>query len=128
MKDKCSSQLLSKMLAKWMNDSTHVLKIDQDTFEIETIFKDSFAEAVLCFVEKTRKNTFKVTDDGRILFKIDPSASDLDLIDAIQSISLGAGFDFNLKNGVISIEVAREKLVEAIMSLAQLQVNISYLN
>lgn len=128
MKDKCSSQLLSKMLAKWMNDSTHVLKIDQDTFEIETIFKDSFAEAVLCFVEKTRKNTFKVTDDGRILFKIDPSASDLDLIDAIQSISLGAGFDFNLKNGVISIEVAREKLVKAIMSLAQLQVNISYLN
>lgn len=128
MKDKCSRQLLSKMLAKWMNDSTHVLKIDQDTFEIETIFKDSFAEAVLCFVEKTRKNTFKVTDDGRILFKIDPSASDLDLIDAIQSISLGAGFDFNLKNGVISIEVAREKLVEAIMSLAQLQVNISYLN
>ena len=115
-------------LQLWVNNHTHVLLMDQNTLEVETIYRDSFNELVYCFVEITAKEKFIVSDDGRSLFKLDPSASDVDLIATIGDISLASEFDFNLQNGVISAKVDRQNLIDTIMRLAQLQVNISYLN
>ncbi|WP_338199211.1 DUF1828 domain-containing protein [Lactobacillus rizhaonensis] len=115
-------------LQLWVNNHTHVLLMDQNTLEVETIYRDSFNESVYCFVEITAKEKFIVSDDGRSLFKLDPSASDVDLIATIGDISLASEFDFNLQNGVISAKADRQNLIDTIMRLAQLQVNISYLN
>lgn len=115
-------------LQLWVNNHTHVLLMNQNTLEVETIYRDSFNESVYCFVEITAKEKFIVSDDGRSLFKLDPSASDVDLIATIGDISLASEFDFNLQNGVISAKADRQNLIDTIMRLAQLQVNISYLN
>ena len=115
-------------LQLWVNNHTHVLLMDQNTLEVETIYRDSFNESVYCFVEITAKEKFIVSDDGRSLFKLDPSASDVDLIATIGDISLASEFDFNLQNGAISAKADRQNLIDTIMRLAQLQVNISYLN
>ena len=115
-------------LQLWVNNHTHVLLMDQNTLEVETIYRDSFNELVYCFVEITAKEKFIVSDDGRSLFKLDPSASDVDLIATIGDIALASEFDFNLQNGVISAKADRQNLIDTIMRLAQLQVNISYLN
>lgn len=115
-------------LQLWVNNHTHVLLMDQNTLEVETIYRDSFNELVYCFVEITAKEKFIVSDDGRSLFKLDPSASGVDLIATIGDISLASEFDFNLQNGVISAKADRQNLIDTIMRLAQLQVNISYLN
>ena len=112
----------------WVNNHTHVLLLDQNTLEVETIYRDSFNESVYCFVEITAKEKFIVSDDGRSLFKLDPSASDVDLIATIGDIAIASEFNFNLQNGVISAKADRENLIDTIMRLAQLQVNISYLN
>lgn len=115
-------------LQLWVNNHTHVLLMDQNTLEVETIYRDSFNELVYCFVEITAKEKFIVSDDGRSLFKLDPSASDVDLIATIGDIAIASEFNFNLQNGVISAKADRENLIDTIMRLAQLQVNISYLN
>ena len=115
-------------LQLWVNNHTHVLLMDQNTLEVETIYRDSFNESVYCFVEITAKEKFIVSDDGRSLFKLDPSASDVDLIATIGDIAIASEFNFNLQNGVISAKADRENLIDTIMRLAQLQVNISYLN
>ncbi len=112
----------------WVNNHTHVLLMDQNTLEVETIYRDSFNELVYCFVEITAKEKFIVSDDGRSLFKLDPSASDVDLIATIGDIAIASEFNFNLQNGVISAKADRQNLIDTIMRLAQLQVNISYLN
>ena len=83
-------------LQLWVNNPTHVLLMDQNTLEVETIYRDSFNESVYCFVEITAKEKFIVSDDGRSLFKLEPSASDVDLIATIGDISLASEFDFNL--------------------------------
>ena len=112
----------------WVNNHTHVLLMDQNTLEVETIYRDSFNEPVYCFVEITTKEKFIVSDDGRSLFKLDPSASDVDLIATIGDIAIASEFNFNHQNGVISAKADRKNLIDTIMRLAQLQVNISYLN
>lgn len=115
-------------LQLWVNNHTHVLLMDQNTLEVETFYRDSFNESVYCFVEITAKEKFIISDDGRSLFKLDTSASDVDLIATIGDISLASEFDFSLQNGVISAKTDRENLIDTLMRLAQLQVNISYLN
>ena len=119
---------LQKEIAEWVTTNTHILNFGPDTFEIETIFKDSFGETVYCFVEKTGVDKYNVTDDGRALFKLDPSASDEDLIAASEDLIIASGFSFNVENGVISCECNEQTLAENIMQLGQLEVNVSYLN
>ena len=119
---------LQKEITEWITTNTHILNFGPDTLEIETIFKDSFDEAVYCFIEKTGFETYNVTDDGRTLFKLDPSASDEDLIAACADLVTASGFSFNVENGVISCESDEQTLAEKIMQLGQLQVNVSYLN
>ena len=119
---------LQKEIVKWITTNTHILNFGPDTLEIETIFKDSFDEAVYCFIEKTGLATYNVTDDGRTLFKLDPSASDEDLITASEDLVTASGFSFNVENGVISCESDEQTLAENIMQLGQLAVKVSYLN
>ena len=119
---------LQKEIAEWVTTNTHILNFGPDTFEIETIFKDSFGETVYCFVEKTGVDKYNVTDDDRALFKLDPSASDEDLIAASEDFVTASGFSFNVENGVISCESDEQTLAEKVMQLGQLQVNVSYLN
>lgn len=123
-----SSLTLQKDITKWITQHTKVLEFGPDTLEIETILKDSFGETVYCFVEKNQNGSFDINDDGRALFKLDPCASDAELIDAAADLVFNAGFSFNADNGVISCESDPEDLVKNIMQLAQIEVNVSYLN
>ena len=119
---------LQKEIAEWVATNTHILNFGPDTLEIETIFKDSFGESVYCFVEKIEFDKYNVTDDGRILFKLDPSASDEDLIAACADLVTASGFSFNVENGVISCESDEQTLAEKVMQLGYLEVKVSYLN
>lgn len=123
-----SSLTLQKDITKWITQHTKVLEFGPDTLEIETILKDSFGETVYCFVEKNQNGSFDINDDGRALFKLDPSASDAELIDAVADFVFNAGFSFNAENGVISCESDPQDLVKNIIQLAQIEVNVSYLN
>ena len=119
---------LQKEITEWITTNTHILNFGPDTLEIKTIFKDSFDEAVYCFIEKTGVDKYNVTDDGRALFKLDPSASDEDLIAACADLVTASGFSFNVENGVISCESDEQTLAEKVMQLGYLEVKVSYLN
>ena len=123
-----SSLTLQKDITKWITQHTKVLEFGPDTLEIETILKDSFNETVYCFVEKNQNGSFNVNDDGRALFKLDPSSSDAELIYAAADYVFNELFSINDENGVISCESNTENLVKNIMQLAQIEVNVSYLN
>lgn len=117
---------LKQKIINWLASNINVLIFDENTIEIATSQRDSLGEEVYCFVEK-KETALKVTDDGRCLFKLDPSASDEELFESCAKLIWDAGFEVNPSTGVIFTEVDSEDLVPKISELARLQVAISYL-
>ncbi|WEV51943.1 DUF1828 domain-containing protein [Lactobacillus sp. ESL0731] len=117
---------LKQAIGDWIASHTGVTAVSSDTWEVATTAIDSYGDTVYCFVQQVGED-YLVTDDGRILFKLDPGISDTDLFETTAEIALGAGYDFNEENCEISIQVKQENLAQAIIKLAQLQVAISYL-
>ena len=69
----------------------------------------------------------RVSDGGRILFKLDPNEEDKELYETAEDIALGSGYEFDEKHCEIFVDVDRKNVAQAAMKLAQLQVAISYL-
>lgn len=122
-----TSNFLKSEIGKWIENHTNVIEIDKKNWEIGTIEIDSYGDTIYCFVSK-ENNYYKVSDDGRLLFKLDPGQEDKDLYQTAEEIVLGAGFDFDTETCEISILSDFENLAQAIQKLSQLQVAISYLN
>ncbi|WEV37815.1 DUF1828 domain-containing protein [Lactobacillus sp. ESL0677] len=117
---------LKQAIGDWIANHTGIIAVSSDTWEVATTAIDSYGDTVYCFVQQVGED-YLVTDDGRILFKLDPGISDADLFETTAEIALGAGYDFNEKTCEISVQVKQENLAQAIIKLAQLQVAISYL-
>ncbi|MBA1393313.1 DUF1828 domain-containing protein, partial [Lactobacillus sp. XV13L] len=106
--------------------NTHVIPFGPNTLEVATPVRDALGEAVYCFIEKDEEG-YLVSDDGRTLFKLDPSASDGELAEMAARLARVADCEFNQENGVLAARTKRGGLVDRVMTLTQLQVAVSYL-
>ena len=119
-------QIIKDQIGNWVVNHTQVCFIGDDTLEIATSEKDSLGETVYCFIQKSN-DVYRIGDDSRTLFKIDPSANDEELYAMTEEVAKSAGFDFDYNTGEIWKEVSRANVIEMIMKLTQLVVAVSYL-
>lgn len=117
---------LKQEIAAWVAQNTGIVAVSSDTYEVATTEIDAYGDTVYCFVKKDDK-WYEISDEGRILFKLDPGETDMELYQTAEQIAIGAGFDFDEKDCSISVTTDQENLAQAIFKLAQLQVAISYL-
>lgn len=128
MTEKINSEIkfIKQGIGSWISEHTEVTAVSADTVEVATTEIDAYGDTIYCFVKKCR-NKFQISDEGRILFKLDPGQLDTELYQTAEEIALGVGFDFAEDDCSISVVTTRENLVQAIVKLAQLQLAISYL-
>lgn len=117
---------IRRQVGEWVSRNTAVVQVSEDTFEVATTEIDSYGDTIYCFVKKVG-NLYQISDEGHILFKIDPGATDIELYETAENIAIGAGFDFDEAACEISVTTDEENLAQAINKLSQLQVAISYL-
>lgn len=122
-----ASQQLKKAIGSWVQDQTQICQITDNTCEIVTFVQDAMGESIYCFVEQ-KDHYFRVGDDGRTLFKIDPSASDQNLLDSAEELILATGFAYDASTGEIWAQADEGSLVAVIMELIQLAAAISCLS
>ena len=105
---------------------TKTIWVDDRTLQIATMMIDSYGDTVYVWVEEADDHC-RVSDGGRILFKLDPNEEDKELYETGGDIALGSGYEFDEKHCEIFVDVDRKNVAQAAMKLAQLQVAISYL-
>lgn len=117
---------LRSAIGEYSKENNVVIDLGQGSFEISSFFIDSYGDTVYCFVEPEGPY-FKVSDDGRLLFKLDPGLEDQEFYQTAKEVIIGAGFDFDEETATISFITDQENLAQVIIKLAQLQVAVSYL-
>lgn len=117
---------LKKSIGEWVSAHTQIMSVSADTLEIATTEIDSYGDTIYCFVQK-KSDHYIVSDDGNLLFKLDPGETDQELYQTAEDIALGAGYEFNKAHGLIFVRTDKVNLPQAIIKLAQLQIAISYL-
>lgn len=110
----------------WLQKNINFYRMDETTIEVETPLIDAYGQKVYCFIEKL-SDGYRVSDDGWILYKLDPLQSDQDFFEAAIDVALGSGFDFDEEDGEIFQEAEQEEIAMLVNNLAQLQVAISFL-
>lgn len=126
MKINDDANLIKKEIGNWVSSHTETIPVDKGTIEIATTEIDAYGDTIYCFVEK-EKQTYRISDDGHILFKLDPGETDRELYSTAEEIAIGAGFDFDEKTCTISVTTTKDNIAQAVIKLAQLQLAISYL-
>lgn len=126
MNKELKAEKLKEDIGNWVSQHTGVIKVAEDTYEVATTQIDSYGDTVYCFITKVG-DYYEVSDDGRLLFKLDPGETNPELYETGEEIALGAGFDFDDETCSISVTTDEENLAQATIRLAQLQVAISYL-
>lgn len=121
-----NGKFIKQGIGNWVAEHTGVVSVGDNTVEVATTQIDSYGDTVYCFV-KDMGDYYQVSDDGRLLFKLDPGQTDTDLYQTGQEIVLGAGFGFEEDTCTIFVDVDKENVAQAVIRLAQLQVAISYL-
>lgn len=117
---------LKTKLIDWLATKTQISQFDDGTIEIMAPVKDALGDNIYCFVTQ-KTNSYLVSDDGRCLFKLDPSASNNELFEEAAEIAANAEFKLNDNNWTICTLTDKENLLESIMQLINIQVAISYL-
>lgn len=118
---------LSTDIGNYVASQTKIIRVDDHTMQIATMMIDSYGDTVYVWVEEG-KDYCRVSDDGRLLFKLDPGQEDEELYDTAEDIALGSGYQFDEDHCEIYVDVDPNNVAQAAMKLAQLQVAISYLN
>lgn len=114
---------LKTKLIDWLATKTQISQFDDGTIEIMAPVKDALGDNIYCFVTQ-KTNSYLVSDDGRCLFKLDPSASDNELFEEAAEIAANAEFKLNDNNWTICTLTDKENLLESIMQLINIQVAI----
>jgi hypothetical protein len=117
---------LKTKLIDWLATKTQISQFNDGTIEIMAPVKDALGDNIYCFVTQ-KTNGYLISDDGRCLFKLDPSASDNELFEEAAEIAANAEFKLNDNNWTICTLTDKENLLESIMQLINIQVAISYL-
>lgn len=114
-------------IGNYVASQTNIVRVDKRTLQIATMMIDSYGDTVYVWVEEGEDH-YRVSDDGRILFKLDPGQEDKELYDTAEDIALGSGYQFDEEHCEIYVDIDKKNVAQAAMKLAQLQVAISYLN
>ncbi len=120
------TELIKRDVASWISAHTQVTAVSSDTLEVATTQIDAYGDTIYCFVKKN-DDQYQISDEGNMLFKLDPGETDPELYSTAEDIAIGAGFDFDEKSATISVITDQDNLAQAIVKLAQLQLAISYL-
>lgn len=126
MKKQIDDLDLKNNIGAWIAEHTQIERLSDDTFEIATTEIDSYGDTIYCFLEKTG-DYYRISDEGNILFKLDPGETDENLYRTAEKIAIGAGFDFDESSCEISVLADKESVAQAVIKLAQLQIAVSYL-
>lgn len=110
----------------WLKQNIHFIQAGDD-IEVATPLIGAYGDLVYCWIEKEMDGTYRITDDGGTLFKLDPSQENFDLLEEAADIVIGAGFEFDEDNSEIYQIVDQEDIAQTISDLTQLQVALTYL-
>ena len=110
----------------WVKRNLGFYRIGESTIEVETPLIDAFGQKIYCFIEKL-DDGYRVSDDGWLMYKLDPNQEDEDFYEAAIDVAVGSGFDFDEEINEIFQDVDLEDLPLMLNNLAQLEVAISYL-
>ncbi len=120
------TKAFSREIGDYVAENTKVIWVDNHTMQIATMMIDSYGDTVYVWVEEAEDHC-RVSDGGRILFKLDPNSEDKELNETAKEIAIGSGYQFDDDHFEIYVDVDRKNVAQAAMKLAQLQVAISYL-
>lgn len=120
------TKALDREIGDYVAKNTKVIWVDNHTRQIATMMIDSYGDTVYVWVEEAEDHC-RVSDGGRILFKLDPNSEDEELNETAKEIAIGSGYQFDDDHFEIYVDVDRKNVAQAAMKLAQLQVAISYL-
>ena len=120
------TKALDREIGDYVAENTKVIWVDNHTMQIATMMIDSYGDTVYVWVEEAEDHC-RVSDGGRILFKLDPNSEDEELSETAKEIAIGSGYQFDDDHFEIYVDVDRKNVAQAAMKLAQLQVAISYL-
>ena len=109
---------LKNNIGAWIAEHTQIERLSDEI--------DSYGDTIYCFLEKTG-DYYRISDEGNILFKLDPGETDENLYRTAEEIAIGAGFDFDESSCEISVLADKESVAQAVIKLAQLQIAVSYL-
>lgn len=110
----------------WLKNNLKFYRIGESTIEVETPLIDAFGQKIYCFIEKLDKG-YRISDDGWLMYKIDPNQEDEDFYESAIDVAVGSGFDFDEDINEIFQDVELEDLPLMLNNLAQLEVAISFL-
>ncbi|MDE7050024.1 MAG: DUF1828 domain-containing protein [Lactobacillus sp.] len=110
----------------WLKQNIHFIQAGDD-IEVATPLIGAYGDLVYCWIEKEMDGTYRITDDGGTLFKLDPNQENFNLLEEAADIVIGAGFEFNEDNSEIYQIVDQEDIAQTISDLTQLQVALTYL-
>ena len=119
-------QNISQASYNWLKSNLQFYRIGESTIEVETPLIDAFGQKVYCFIERL-DNGYRVSDDGWLMYKLDPNQEDEDFYEAAVDVAVGSGFDFDEEINEIFQDVEEKELPLMLNNLAQLEVAISYL-
>ena len=72
------TKALDREIGDYVAENTKVIWVDNHTMQIATMMIDSYGDTVYVWVEEA-ENHCRVSDGGRILFKLDPNSEDKEL-------------------------------------------------
>ena len=119
-------QNISQASYNWLKSNLQFYRIGESTIEVETPLIDAFGQKIYCFIEKL-DDGYRVSDDGWLMYKLDPNQEDEDFYEAAVDVAVGSGFDFDEEINEIFQDVEEKELPLMLNNLAQLEVAISYL-
>lgn len=110
----------------WIKSNLKFYRIGESTIEVETPLIDAFGQKIYCFIEKIDEG-YRISDDGWLMYKLDPNQEDHDFYESAVDVAVGSGFDFDEDINEIFQDVELEDLPLMLNNLAQLEVAISFL-
>ena len=119
-------QNISQASYNWIKSNLQFYRIGESTIEVETPLIDAFGQKIYCFIEKL-DDGYRISDDGWLLYKLDPNQEDEDFYEAAVDVAVGSGFDLDEEINEIFQDVEEKELPLMLNNLAQLEVAISYL-
>lgn len=117
---------LKSVSRDWLNKKVQFVDWG-DAVEVATPLIGSYGDNLYAWVEKV-DGYWRISDDGSMSFKIDPLQENWELLEQVEDIVIGSGFDYDEEHGVIFGEVEDlADVPETVSDLLQLQIALSYL-
>ena len=75
----------------WVKNNLEFYRIGESTIEVETPLIDAFGQKIYCFIEKL-DDGYRISDDGWLMYKLDPNQEDEDFYEAAVARFQGNAF------------------------------------